>query len=188
MSCKKLASGDRKAALVHGDSRIDFADNELDSVINEYVNMHEVVPKQIVLSLQVYRDPARHIYFLTQIRRKDQAKAARPDYFFLHNNKFLVLLQLGGSDFYKPDNATNQLDSAMRNLGITLAEDSLDFDPPTWELIKECEGKIRMRQNSDFAFNYIPCGYEIMQDSLHQSNFFLQRQSINGDLENAAKR
>jgi hypothetical protein len=187
-SCKNPASGDRKAALVHVDSRIEFADNELDSVINEYVSRYEVAPKERVLSLQAYRDPARHIYYLTQIRTKKLVKTAHPDYFFLHNDQFLVLLRLGGSDFYKSGDATIQLDSAMQKLAITLAEDSLDYDPPTWELIKDCGGKLRRRQKSDFALNYLPCGYEIMQDSLHQSNFFLQRQSINGDLENAAKR
>ena len=177
MSCKNSTSSDRKAELVHVDSRIDFADNQLDSVINEYVSMYEVAPKERVLSLQVYRDPAKHIYYLTQIRTRNLVKTARPDYFFLHNDQFLVLLRLGGSDFYKSGSSTNQLDSTMQKLGITLAEDSLDYDPPAWELIKDCGGKLRRRQKSDFALNYIPCGYEVMQDSLHQSNFSLIKTS-----------
>jgi hypothetical protein len=82
---------------------------------------------------------------------------------------------LGGSAFFTSDGVARELDSAMQKLGVALAEDSLDYHPPTWELIKDCTGKLRIGQTSDFVFNYIPCGYEVKQDSLNQRNFSLVR-------------
>ncbi len=182
--CGTLASCNRsglseRPAIIRSRFKINFTDNELDSVIGEYVKTYEVDPKQRVLSLSVYRDPAKDIYFLTQLRRRDVVENAGADYFFVHNEQFLVLLRLGGSDFYKSIDVVTPLDSAMQRLGIALANDSLDYDPPSWELIKACEGKLHRRKKSNFVLNYLPCGYEIEQDSLHQDNFSLVKASDN---------
>lgn len=170
-SCRDSESGKHKVTFVGHDLMIKFTDNELDSAIDKYISVNDVNPKERILSLSVYRDPARHIFYLTQIRRRDLAKSVSPDYFFIHNDQFLVLIRLGGGDFFKSSNVVSQLDSAMQQLGITLAEDSLDYDPPTWEFIRECSSRLTMRKKSGFTLNYIPCGYEIKQDSLQQNNF-----------------
>ncbi len=172
-SCKDSA-GNRKVAFAGSDLMVKFTYSELDSAINKYVSVNDVNPKQKILSLNIYRDPSRHIFHLTQIRRRDLVKSVSPDYFFIHNEQFLVLIRLGGGDFFKSGNVVSQLDSVMQQLGIVLAEDSLDYDPPTWEFIRDCNSKLTMKKKSDFTLNYIPCGYEVKQDSLQQNNFFLK--------------
>jgi hypothetical protein len=175
-SCNGSTLRDQATTLFRGDLEINFTDNKLDSVISEYVKKNEVDPKQGVLSLRMYRDPTRDLYFLTQVRRKGRIEGDVPDYFFTHNDQFLVLLYLGGSRLYTTRNLATTLDSAIKRLGIVLANDSLDYNPPLWEFMKSCDGKLQMRYRSDYIFNYLPCGYIVKQDSLTSNEFSLIKQ------------
>src|SRR5687767_6772190 len=89
-SCRDTAFKENQAVeLIRGDLEINFTDMGVDSVIAEYVKKNNVDPKDRVLSLSIYRDPGKSIYYLTQIRRKALVEGKIPDYLFLHNNQFL---------------------------------------------------------------------------------------------------
>jgi hypothetical protein len=70
ISCSDYKPADHNAPSFKDDLKVNFIDFALDSTIGKYVTLNAVDPKQKVLSLNVYRDPFRHIYYLTQIRRK----------------------------------------------------------------------------------------------------------------------
>jgi hypothetical protein len=177
-SCNSTV-GNNEPLLVRGDLTINFSDYQLDSVIGAYVTRYKVDPKHRILSVNIYRDPVRSLYFITQVRKKKLIENNPPDYFFLHDDRFLVLVQLGGSNFYSSRELLSKVDSAVDQLGIALADDSTDYNPPSWEVIKDCGRKLRMRKQSDFTFNYMPCGYEVKQDSVRLERFSLIK--VKGD-------
>lgn len=175
VSCKDSKVSEMPPTLVHGDLKINFNDKQLDSVITAYIKKYEVDPKQRVLSFSIYRDPMRYFYFLTQVRGQKIIESDTPDYFFVHDDRFLVLLYFGVSNFHTAKDVNIKLDSTMQKLGISLSNDSLDYNPPLWELMKDCDGRLQKR-DSDFVLNYLPCGYKMKQDSLHLNNFLLMKE------------
>ena len=57
-------------------------------------------------------------------------------------------------------------------MGIALSKDKLDFNPPRWEVLEDCDNKIEVRrQPMRFLLDYLPCGYGIKEDSINLGNF-----------------
>lgn len=156
-----------------GDIELEIDDSRLDSIVTEYVRKYEVDPAGIILELGVHRALSREYYSLTQLRNRRIVEGVMPDGFFIYDNKFVVLLDVAGIRF-RNSNTLSRLDSTIKEMGITLANDSLDFCPPRWEFVRECNQELRMI-TSDYLIEYLPCGYRLRVDSVNLSTLSLER-------------
>jgi hypothetical protein len=171
-SCFRNKDENRLIPLTIPSVEVDFTDYRLDSAIGEYIKTFHVESRNRLITLTCYRDPMRHYYYMTQSRRKI-ATDDIPDYFFIHDEEYIVLLYMGGNSFFSSHEIIPELEKAMRQHNISLANDSLDYNPPVWELMRNCENKLEFITPQDYIINFLPCGYKVQTDSLTRGKYSL---------------
>ena len=170
-ACTNPGAENAIGAMVH-ESELRSIDAKVDSLVGEYVEKFDVDPKKRLILLEVFRDPARTYYYISQSRTKRTFDKS-PDYFFVHDSKQIVVIFTGDNSFLSGSPVYKKVELLIEELGVALPNDSLDYNPPVWQVIEDCDKKLRIRSKSDFVFSFLPCGYHVNQDSIQYKNFEL---------------
>ncbi len=171
-SCSEFKENNFEVTSNLDDHQFRLSNEKIDSIIGEYIQKHNVKSNERLLVIRFYNDPLRKLYYLTQTSMWNEEDEA-PDYYFIYNEKFIVLLFTGDKTFFTSTTIKSKIELSMVKYGVELSKERIDFNSPTWEIIEECDGTFLLQENRDLTMNFLPCGYKIRQDSIGRNIFFL---------------
>jgi hypothetical protein len=155
-----------------GAYQADSLHSVIESTISDYIKQYNIDRKERLLTLNFYNDGVRQFVYLSQARRISTAKEA--DFYFITKEKVIVLIFLGAKNNFHSLRFAGELDELLRRNNVHLADDHLNYDPPQWEILENCEGRFEVSKAiKPFELNFLPCGYYIAQDSVELTRYSL---------------
>jgi hypothetical protein len=153
--------------------------DSIKQVISTYVEENNIdVKSKIITTEWIVNDYRTNVYISNLYSKLYEKEGHTPTYYAIIDNKIIVLIYAGieKAIFKKTDEILGEIDYLVQKNQIKLSLDTGYFYyAPTW-LYSVCgeESKL-VKKFPPFEYNFIPCGYTLLQDTVRKDSLFVIR-------------